>query len=109
MQRLIGQILQSLSGVPQRQGAVNMERRLALLLVLARPSCRGPLVTKPAGDSGAVNTALEQYRQAWLQGDTAMALRRLSGDVRFLFPGEGDLDGAAVHARVIDEMAKYTI
>src|SRR5204862_4240212 len=58
----------SLSGVPQRQGAVNMERRLALLLVLALPSCRGPLVTKPAGDSAAVNTALEEYRQAWLQG-----------------------------------------
>ena len=56
-----------------------MERRLALLLVLALPSCRGPLVTKPAGDSAAVNTALEEYRQAWLQGDSAMALSRLSG------------------------------
>ena len=109
MQRLIGQILQSLSGVPQRQGAVNLERRLAVLLVLALPSCRGPLVTKPAGDSAAVNTALEEYRQAWLQGDSAMALRRLSGDVRFLFPGTPDLDSAAVHALVIDEMAKYKI
>jgi len=86
-----------------------MERRLALLLVLALPSCRGPLVTKPAGDSAAVNSALEEYRQAWLQGDSAMALSRLSGDVRFLFPGTPDLDSAAVHALVIDEMAKYKI
>ena len=56
-----------------------------------------------------MDTALEEYRQAWLQGDSAMALRRLSGDVRFLFPGTPDLDSAAVHALVIDEMAKYTI
>jgi len=38
-----------------------------------------------------------------------MALRQLSGDVRFLFPGARDLDSAAVHALVIDEMAKYRI
>ena len=86
-----------------------MSGRCTLLMALAIPACRGPLVTKSAGDSGAVNTALEEYRQAWRQGDTAMALRQLSGDVRFLFPGERDLDSAAVHALVIDEMAKYTI
>jgi len=113
MQRLIRQILQSFLGVPQRQGAANLRpmktRSLVSVLALLIPACRGPLVTKTAGDSGAVNTALEEYRQAWLQGDTAMALRRLSGDVRFLFPGTPDLDSAAVHALVIDEMAKYTI
>ena len=62
-----------------------------------------------AADQAAVDAALEQYRQAWLKGDTAMALGRLSGDVKFLFPGTPDLDGAAVHALVIDEMAKYRI
>ncbi len=106
MQRLIGWILQSLLGVPQRQGEVNlrpMKMRTALsVLVLVLPACRG-------SDSAAVNAALEEYRQAWLRGDSAMALRRLSGDVRFLFPGDRDLDSAAVHALVIDEMAKYTI
>ena len=106
MQRLIGQILQSLAGVPQRQGAVNLRpmktRSLVSVLVCLIPACRG-------SDGAAVNTALEEYRQAWLQGDSAMALRRLSGDVRFLFPGTADLDSAAVHALVIDEMAKYTI
>lgn len=109
MQRLITRILPPFSRVPQRQGVVNLERRLALLLVLGLASCRGPIITKPAGDRAAVDAALEEYRQAWLQGDTAMALRRLSGDVRFLFPGTPDLDSAAVHALVIDEMAKYTI
>jgi len=56
-----------------------------------------------------VDAALERYRQACLQGDTAMALRELSGDVRFLFPATPDLDSAAVHGLVIDEMAKYRI
>ena len=106
MQRLIGQILQSLAGVPQRQEEVNLRpmkmRSMLSVLVFLIPACRG-------SDGAAVNAALEEYRQAWLQGDTAMALRRLSGDVRFLFPGTPDLDSAAVHALVIDEMAKYKI
>src|SRR5439155_23018447 len=102
----LGQILQSLAGVPQRQEEVNLRpmkmRSMLSVLVFLLPACR-------ASDGAAVNTALEEYRQAWLQGDSAMALRRLSGDVRFLFPGTPDLDSAAVHALVIDEMAKYTI
>ncbi len=113
MQRLIGQILQSLAGVPQRQEEVNLRpmkmRSLLSVFVLLLPACRGAIATTSAADSAAVNAALEEYRQAWLRGDSAMALRRLSGDVRFLFPGERDLDSAAVHALVIEEMAKYTI
>jgi ketosteroid isomerase-like protein len=81
----------------------------ALLMALAIPACRRPAVADTAADRAAVDAALEQYRQAWLQGDTAMALRQVSGNVRFLFPGERDLDSAAVHGLVIDEMAKYTI
>jgi len=76
---------------------------LLSLVAFLLPACRAP------ADSTAVNAALEEYRQAWLKGDSAAALRRLSGDVRFLFPGTPDLDSAAVHALVIDEMAKYTI
>src|SRR6266566_725073 len=79
---------------------------LALVVTVCRPPAPPADV---AADRAAVDAALEEYRQAWLQGDTAMALRRLSGDVRFLFPGTPDLDSAAVHALVIDEMAKYTI
>ncbi len=80
-----------------------------LLVAVVIPACRRGAVASPVADRAAVDAALEQYRQAWLQGDTAMALRQLSGDVRFLFPGTADLDSAAVHALVIDEMAKYRI
>src|SRR5437762_8848964 len=71
--------------------------------------CRTSKVADLAADQAAVDAALEQYRQGWLKGDTAMALSRLSGDVKFLFPGTPDLDRAAVHGLVIDEMAKYRI
>ena len=82
---------------------------LVSALVVLTPACRRAAVADSAADRDLVNAALEQYRQGWLQGDTAMALRQLSGDVRFLFPGTPDLDSAAVHALVIDEMAKYRI
>ena len=81
----------------------------ALLVALAIPACRRGAVADPAADRDAVNAALERYRQAWLQGDTSMALQQLSGDVRFLFPGTPDLDSAAVHALVISEIAAYRI
>jgi len=80
-----------------------------LVLALLVPACRPAAVADSTADRRAVDAALERYRQAWLQSDTAMALRELSGDVRFLFPGTPDLDSAAVHALVIDEMAKYRI
>lgn len=79
-----------------------------LVLALATQGCRRD-VARSAADGQAVDAALEQYRQAWLRGDTALALRQLSGDVRFLLPGTPDLDSAAVHALVIDEMATYRI
>jgi len=81
----------------------------ALLVTLAIPACRRGAVGDSAAARDAVNAALEQYRQAWLQGDTAMALRQLSTDVRFLFPQSPDLGPADVHALVISEMATYRI
>lgn len=81
----------------------------ALLVAVVVSACRRAEVAESAADRAAVDAALEQYRQAWLQGDTAMALRQLSGDVEFLFPGTPNLDSAAVHGLVIDEMAKYRI
>jgi ketosteroid isomerase-like protein len=82
---------------------------LCIVVALLIPACRPAAVADPAADRQAVDAALERYRQAWLQSDTAMALRELSGDVRFLFPGTPDLDSAAVHALIIDEVAKYRI
>jgi ketosteroid isomerase-like protein len=79
-------------------------------LVLLVPACRrAEPRADSAADQSAIDAALERYRQAWLKGDTAMALHELSGDVRYLFPGTPDLDSAAVHALVIDEMVKYRI
>lgn len=81
----------------------------ALLIALAIPACRRGAVADSAADRAAVDAALEQYRQAWLQGDTVMALHQLSSDVRFLFPESPDLGPADVHALVISEMATYRI
>ena len=82
---------------------------LVIAVALVVPACRRPPVADAGADRAAVDAALEQYRQGWLQGDSTLALGRLSGDVKFLFPGTPDLDSAAVHALVIDEMAKYRI
>jgi ketosteroid isomerase-like protein len=82
---------------------------LAIALVFLVSACRRATVADSIADHAAVDAALEQYRQAWLKGDTAMALHQVSGDVRFLFPGTPDLDSAAVHGLFIDEMAKYRL
>ncbi|HYU28456.1 MAG TPA: nuclear transport factor 2 family protein [Gemmatimonadales bacterium] len=82
---------------------------IPLLLALAIPACRPGTVAESAIDRAAVDAALEQYRQAWLQGDTAMALGLISSDVQFLFPGEPDMQSDAVHALFIREMAAYRV
>lgn len=84
-------------------------RASTFLLMLAVPACRRGAVAESAADRAAVDSALEQYRQSWLQGDTAMALGLISSDVRFLFPGEPDIQSDAVRALFIDEMGKYRI
>ena len=78
-------------------------------ILLALPGCRHGAVADSAADRAAVDSALEQYRQAWLQGDTAAALRLVSSDVRFLFPGEPEMRSDGVHALFISEMATYRI
>jgi ketosteroid isomerase-like protein len=80
-----------------------------LLLTLTLPACRRGAVADSAADRAAVDLALEQYRQSWLQGDTAMALGLISNDVRFLFSGEPDLKSDAVRALFVSEMAAYSI
>lgn len=84
--------------------------RASFLLMLAVSACRRVEVAdNSATDRAAVDSALEQYRQAWLKGDTAAALRLVSSDVRFLFPAEPDMRSDAVHALFISEMAAYRI
>jgi ketosteroid isomerase-like protein len=80
-----------------------------LLLVLFG-ACRTENVAESQSDSAAVNAALEQYRQSWLSGDTAQALRYIADDVRFMFPGIPDINGRAdVRSLIVEEMATYRV
>lgn len=88
-----------------------MKSMAAALLVILAPACvnRGPSKTSTA-DSTAVMTALEEYRQAWLKGDTAAALRHVSNDIRIMISGIPDIDGKDATRKVfVDEMATYQI
>ena len=81
-----------------------------VLVGLTIPACRGRNVAGSAADSVAVIAADEQYRQGWLQGDTAMVLGVLSDDVRFSLPAAPDIRGQdAVGAALVQEMGAYKI
>ena len=55
-------------------------------------------------------TASEQYRQAWIRGDTAAALGRVSKDIRIFISGAPDIVGPeATRQLFVDEMAKYDV
>ena len=63
-----------------------------------------------SSDSAAVVAATEQYRQAWLQGDTAAALGLISNDIRILISGVPDVVGPEATRRLFaDEMATYRV
>jgi ketosteroid isomerase-like protein len=82
----------------------------AVLLVAALPACSKRASGAAAADSSAVMAALEEYRQAWLKGDTAAALRRVSDDIRILISGVPDIFGKDATRKVfVDEMATYQI
>jgi ketosteroid isomerase-like protein len=84
---------------------------ITVLLAPALAACgnrRAPAAT--AADSAAVSQAYEQYRQAWLGGDTAAALARISKDIRILISGVPDIVGFdATRKLFLDEMAKYEV
>jgi ketosteroid isomerase-like protein len=72
--------------------------------------CGGRSSRNVAADSTALMQAYEQYRQAWLKGDTAAALGAISNDVRILISGEPDIVGKDAARRLfVDEMAKYDV
>lgn len=80
------------------------------LVVLGITACRGGAASESPADRDAVIAASEQYRQAWLQGDTAMALGRVSNDIRILISGVPDIVGMeSVRAMFVSEMNTYTI
>lgn len=82
----------------------------ATAIALLVPACGERLTPGNAADSAAVLAASEQYRQAWLQGDTAMALGRVADDIRILISGVPDIVGKdAARALFVSEMATYRI
>lgn len=82
----------------------------ASLVLFTIPACNNRNISGSPADSAAVIAASEQYRQAWLQGDTAMALGRVSNDIRIMIDGVPDIvgmDGAT--ELFVREMSTYKI
>jgi ketosteroid isomerase-like protein len=81
-----------------------------LPLLLTAIGCGSRPATSVAADSTAVMQAYEQYRQAWLKGDTTAALARISDDIRILISGVPDIVGKnAARKLFVDEMAQYDV
>ena len=84
--------------------------RFAVLLAVPLVACRGGSTRGSAADSAAVLAASEQYRQAWINGDTAAALGRISQDIRIFISGVPDIVGEdATRKLFVDEMATYRV
>lgn len=82
---------------------------LAGLGLAACGSPRSPASNSPA-DSAAVMAASEEYRQAWINGDTAAALGRVSNDIRIFISGVPDIAGPEATRKLFaSEMAAYRI
>ena len=72
--------------------------------------CSNRVASNVTADSTAVMAALEEYRQAWLKGDTAAALGRVSDDIRIMIAGLPDIVGKdATRKLFVDEMSKYEV
>ncbi|HEY7186606.1 MAG TPA: nuclear transport factor 2 family protein, partial [Vicinamibacterales bacterium] len=79
-------------------------------LAFALNGCGSPASRSVAADSTALMQAYEQYRQAWLKGDTTAALALISDDIRILITGVPDIVGKdSARKLFLDEMAKYDI
>lgn len=72
--------------------------------------CRAYRAASTAADSTTVSAAVEQYRQAWLRGDTTAALARVSDDIHIYISGIPDITGKEAARRLfVDEMATYDV
>lgn len=83
---------------------------LCLGVIVAAIGCSSRPAASAAADSTALIRAYEQYRQAWLKGDTAAALARITPDIRILISGIPDIVGKdSARKLFLDEMAKYDV
>src|SRR5207245_444738 len=76
-------------------GDVNRALASAAFLAGAISACYARNVGGTSADSTAIVAAAAQYRQGWLNGDTAMALSVISDDVQLMLPGAPDVHGQA--------------
>ena len=82
----------------------------AIFVACLLPGCANRVASNVAADSTAVMAALEEYRQGWLKGDTAAALRHVSDDIRIMIAGIPDIVGKdSTRKLFVDEMATYEI
>jgi ketosteroid isomerase-like protein len=82
----------------------------AVLLVVALPACNNRAGGGTSADSSAVMAAIEEYRQAWVRGDTTAALRPISDDIRILISGVPDIVGKeATRNLFVSEMVTYQV
>ena len=82
----------------------------AIVVVCVLLGCANRVESNVAADSTAVMAALEEYRQAWLKGDTAAALRRVSEDIRIMISGIPDIVGKdSTRKLFVAEMATYEV
>jgi len=89
---------------------VNRALATAALIAALILACRDRNVGGASADSTAIVAAAAQYREGWLNGDTAMALSVISDDVQLMLPGEPDVHGQAGARKVfVEEMTQYHI
>jgi len=82
----------------------------AAFLAVVISACHAHNVGGTSADSTAIVAAAAQYRQGWLNGDTAMALSVISDDVQLMLPGAPDVHGQAGARKVfVEEMTQYHI
>jgi ketosteroid isomerase-like protein len=78
---------------------------VALFVAIPLIGCGRGAAVHPTADSAAVMAAYEQYRQAWLNGDTAGALGLISDSIRIYISGLADVVGKpAARKLFLDEM-----
>ena len=82
--------------------------RCALLLLAVTLGCGSHPSTNRTTDSTALLAAYEQYRHAWLRGDTAAALGAISDSIKIYISGLPDIVGKDTTRKLFaDEMGAY--
>ncbi|HTI06698.1 MAG TPA: nuclear transport factor 2 family protein [Gemmatimonadales bacterium] len=83
-------------------------KRFVFVALAAAVGCGTPPSTNRTADSTALLAAYEQYRHAWLRGDTAAALSVISDSIKIYISGLPDIVGKDTTRKLFaDEMGAY--